>query len=356
MKRLNYIGIFVFLSLLLGCATIPTTQVWRPWTRTLESETPLLTNRTMSISVSGQTNPLLGNEDLTKDRIKENVINLLERRGFEITEEEPDYLMLLTYNTVRHDKMSSFSSFSSTSSSLAGTKSGLGVSLAQAIGFAATSQRVSTTQSTFESEMYNHTISAEIYNSDEQLLWKGESTWDTEYLDLTSNIIPALQIIFCYLPSDPTCIPEVEAVKATHTDNYFNLYCMNRRFSCPALPYRLFFREYNFSGITHAFKDRYALAAYVDLMQTAEYALPTGSKNWDNPLKSVLWSKVKLGGQYILEPKKEQINIIMNFTGHRGGYFIDKCDVVSDAEYSEFRIEMDRWQQTLEDYYDVYEK
>jgi len=344
------------ISLAIGCATVPKVRHWQPWTRTLNSETELETNKSITLEIAGQTDPLLGDEALTANKIAESVSNLLERRGFRITNENPDYKLKLLYKTIRDDKVSSFSSFSSKTSTIAGTKSGLGVRLAQAIGLAATSNSVSTTQSTFESEMYNHTISVEIYNTNQHLLWKGESTWDTGNLDLTYDIFPALQTLFSYLPADRSTLPRVKAIKPTHVTNYYNIVCRNRKFSCPTLRYRLSLDKFQRSGISVSIKEKYALAAYVDLMQTAEYALPIGSKNWDDPLKSFLWSKVKLGGQYLLGPEQNRINVIMAFSGEKDSYYIDKCQVVSDAEYSEFRIEMDRWQQTLVDYYDVYEQ
>ncbi len=343
-------------SLLLGCATVPKKQIWRPWTRTIESDTPIYANRSICIKISGQTGPLLGNEDLTKIKISENARILLERRGFKLTDEEPDYAILITYKTVRHDKTSSFSSSLSSSSSFAGAKSGLGVSIAQAVGLSVTNSSFTSTQSTIEVLAYNHTISVEIYNPDDILLWIGESTWDTDDLDLTSDILPALQTIFSYLPADPTHLPIVDAVKSTHTSNYYNLVCRKRKFSCPALPYRLSLDGFQQTGITSSIKDRYAFAAYVDLLQTAEYALPIGSKNWKDPLNISLWNKVELSGQYLLEPEQKPINVIMTFSGRTDGYYIDKCWVASDIEYAEFQDKMNTWRKVLEDYYDVYEK
>ena len=207
---------------------------------------------------------------------------------------------------------------------------------------------------------YTHTLAIEITNRKSDLVWKGESTWDSGELNLINRIIPALQLILSDLPSDKTFKPEIPEVRDSHVQNFYKLECDEIWFTCPALPYRILFAQHSpldneEVSIPSYVKNPYALAAYIDLIQTAEYALPAGDeKDWNDPIQLSLWKKATLGGQYLLGPKKKPVNVIIELSGKSDGYYFDDCQVVSDAEYTKFQERLSKWQNLLYNYYDVY--
>ena len=257
---------------------------------------------------------------MTSDRLSSSLSHLIQRRGFIVSTGSYDYLVKLSYRTDRNDKMRLSSTVSSSNSQVyaiststgVGATSGLGVSIARAIGVLASRSSTLASQTSDQLLSYTHTIAIELSNKEGTLLWKGESTWDSEELDLISGIIPALQLILSDLPSDKTVRPEIPEIKDTHVENYYRLECQDVWFTCPALPYRIMFEQHHANpayviSIPYGVFDQNALAAYVDLIQTAEYALPDGNENnWKDPLATSLWEKVTLGGQYFLGLKKSR--------------------------------------------------
>jgi hypothetical protein len=219
---------------------------------------------------------------------------------------------------------------------------------------------------------YIHTVSAEVYNNRNICIWKSESTWKSINLDINDNILFALQLMYSDLPYDNHNAPEIAEVKNDHVINYYKLTVEDLWFSCPALPYMITFpkilnRNSNNNKVPiespsvfiHRCMDknnRNAFAAFVDLVQTAEYAVPSGSGSWNNPLNELLWKKVTLGGKYRFGTNKTPINILVNLKGEEYGYVVDRCLVVSDSEYAEFQQKLTDWQKVLQDYYDIYEK
>jgi hypothetical protein len=116
------------------------------------------------------------------------------------------------------------------------------------------------------------------------MVWKGKAAWDSYELNIIKRILPAIQLILSDLPFDPTYRPEISEVKKSHIENYYNLECQGNWFTCPALPYCIFFEEEKAKkGIItgtvlsepglSSIKDPNAFAAYLDLIQTAEFAL-----------------------------------------------------------------------------------
>ncbi|MFA5834360.1 MAG: hypothetical protein WDA22_12865 [Bacteroidota bacterium] len=362
--------LFFVLLLIFGCATVPSYRVSQPWFRSLKSNHSIDPSKGIKIEVSGTTIPLLGNEQLTSENLRNSITHLIKRRGFIIENGNYDYLIKLFYKTDRNDKMK----FSSTISSMntqayaistgsgAGTTSGLGVSIARAIGMLASRSSTVETQSANQRVSYTHTISIELSNREGSILWKGESTWDSEELNLISGIIPALQLIISDLPSDKTVRPEVQEVKDTHVNNYYKLECKDVWFTCPALPYRIMFEDNSMKSsnrisIPNGILNQNAFATYVDLIQTAEYALPDGNeKDWNDPLEISLWKKVTLGGQYYLGPEKTPVNIIIKLFGKSDGYYITECKIATENEFSEFNKKLISWREVLTNYYDVYKR
>jgi len=364
-----YFFAVILIVMLTGCATTPSVQIWQPWTRVLDSNISIPLNSKLKIIVEGDSKPLLGNDLLLQNDIKQKMEYLLERRGYKIVSEDFQFLLTLKYKTERHDKITSSSlmysstnnasALLSTSGSL--TSLGLGVSIAQTISALSNKSNVISQNISETVKSYIHTILIEIMNTNNELIWQGESTWDSPNINLQTEIKSSIQIIVSNLPENKENLPFISKVKKEKEKNYYNLVCKNKWFSCPALPYKITFNTVSNNnwqdidyGIPVSINDPSALAAYVDLMQTAEYVLPLGMKNYDNPLKNSLWSKIQLGGIY-QSSNKVQIKILIKLTGEKSGYLVDKCWIATDEEFTEFEKNLKKWRDSLIDYYDVYE-
>lgn len=354
-------------TIIIGCATVPKLLVPRPWIRSLKSSQPINPIAKVKIEVAGTTTPLLGNEQLTADVIRDELSFLLKRRGFSVDNALPEYVVQLFYKTERSDKFRFSSAVASTNvqayaiatGSGAGATSGLGVSVARAIGALATRSSTVSEQTAEQMLSYTHIISIEVHGKDGVMVWKGESTWDSNELDMIRRIVPAIQLILSDLPSAQGIRPDAPEVKNSHVLNYFKLECEDTWFTCPALPWRIKFERNPSSetrtSIPRSIKDPAALAAYVDLIQTAEYVLPDGNeKDWKDPLRISLWENVTLGGQYLLGPDRIPVNIIIKLTGRSNGYYTNECKIATGEEFSRFSGQFSKWRQVLQDYYDVY--
>ena len=372
MRSLTYsiYGVFAILIIVLtGCATTPSVQIWQPWTRVLDSNISIPSNSKIKIIVEGDSKPLLGNDLLLQNEVKEKLKYLLERRGYKIVNKDFQFLLTLKYKTERYDKMKSsslmysstenYSALLSNSGSLASL--GLGVSIAQTISALSNKSSVISENISETVKSYTHTISIEIENTSNKLIWQGESTWDSQNINLQTDITSAIQLIVSNLPDSKKVIPVVSSIKKGKESNYFNLICKDKWFSCPALPYRITFNptinnnsaniDYN---IPSSIKNPSVLAAYVDLLQTSEYVLPIGLRDYDNPLNKSLWSKIQLGGIYNLSNGK-QIKILIILNGEKNGYVADKCWIATDEEFTEFENNLTHWRDALKNYYDVFE-
>jgi len=349
------IGMLMFIN---GCtATIPSVKAWRPWIRAISSNQEILPTAKITTEVNGQSLPLLGEETLTSDQIKQKLNLLLARRGFVIRNGASDYKLILKYKTERRDKPVSLSY--SSSSGLSVTKYGLGIDIAQEVHNALVMSRLVNMQTSTELASFTHTISVELYDElsePGEPIWKGESTWDSGNINIISDMITGLQLVLSYLPAQAGLTPKVDEVKPSHARNYYNLVCRDRRFACPALPFKISFAEPKAwdERLPGSIKDENALAAFVDLIQTAEYALPAGDDDWSNPTKIELWKKVKLGGRYSLSPTGRFVNILIELSGKEDAYYIKKAWIASDAEYAQFEDSMSSWRKALVDYYDVF--
>lgn len=369
MKSAIQIGTLVLFSLVhFDCVTVPTLRVSQPWIRSLESQHQVQPIKSVKIEISGTTSPLLGNEELTAHRLRSNLSYLIRRRGFNITDNFPDYILRLTYKTERSAKLhftsavssSNLNAYAIATGSGAGATSGLGVSIARAVSAVVSRSTTVSSQTAGESISYTHTISIEISDREGSLVWKGESTWDSPELNIISRIIPALQLLLSDLPADRTIRPEVPEIKESHVLNYYRLECEDVWFTCPGLPYRIQFSERSKTleqkrSLPRSINNPSALAAYVDLIQTAEFALPDGNeKDWKDPLKVSLWKRTTLGGQYLVGPSKKSVNVLIKLVGKSDGYYVDDCRVATDQEFSNFNARLAQWSKALQDYYDVY--
>lgn len=321
----------------------------------------------LKTEVDGKAIPLLGEEQLVQDEIRAELNGLLKRRSFRISDSGGDFRVRLTYSTVRNDKFRSSSYFSSASSSSlasgsearAGSTTGLGIAIARALSWMSTTSIASSENTVENVTSYTHTIAVEFINKDDSLVWKGEATWESDELNILVRLLPSLQVLLSDLPGGAATLPEVPKVKPSHSLNYFRLTCVERWFSCPALPYRISVESKNdlhHDEVPDCITDPMAFAAYTDLIQTAEFALPEGDDNWKDPLRPELWRKVLLGGQYILTPGNEKANVLISLEGNNSGYFASKCWIAKDAEYANFENRLNLWKTTLQAYYSVFEK
>ncbi len=352
MKKVFILLLFSSLYLT-SCTTFPTKRVWQPWTRTfLDNQNELLPGTTLKVNVAGSTESLLGNENLFQNDIKKRLVNLLERKGYKSTESNSDYNLILNYKTFRHDKIETNSIAASSSSNLYYVNSdtdALGVAIAGLImGLSHTSNK-SRAQTTSESiESYNHIISIEVFKNND-VLFKGESAWDSYSPDLRRHLTTALQIILSNLEADNNVIPSVSEVNYNKRKNYYNLKVRDVEFSSPALPYEISFNTYS------EISDPVAFEAFVDLLQTAEYALPLGDDEYSNPIDPYLWNEVMLGGKYYIGKNSKPSKILIKLTTSvDGGYLVKRCWLASDEEYKEYENQLSKWKTALKDYYDVY--
>ncbi|MBU0519508.1 hypothetical protein KJ564_11305 [bacterium] len=357
-KRMNLVA-FGFLLLLMGCTTTaPVVEVWQPWTRIINSEGIIPLGSTFYLNVKGTTEPLVGEDDLLNHELYNVITSRLERRGFRVDSTDYDYKILLKYNTTSIIKRSSV--FSNSSENYWGYSSSrnVGFLVAQAISIASANVTESV-QVTRDELRFLHSISLELFNLQNELIWIGESNWDSNNIDIITDSLPAIQIILTDLPKSEQHIPIVRKLKSTHIKNYYRTKLERRWLVGPALPFRITFDEYLTSGVGKSwhyfgFKDLDIFPLCVDLIQTSEYVLPIGKKDFTDPFDSNLWGTVKLGGQYKTQPQGEPINIIIVLVGAKSGYFVDKCSVVTDDEYQLFKSQLDQWEQFLKNYYDFY--
>ncbi len=356
----------IAMTYLCGCAArVPHVRAWQPWTRVVDTPTSLEKGAVIAIYMDGKTAPLPDGDELLHKELERRTEALLSRRGYSTSDREFDYELRMIYKTERNDMLSVMSSVKTVNYALmatgtgsgSATSSGLGVSLARSIAALALASANMAEQSVTESVSYTHSISIAISDKLGEEIWKGESTWDSPQLDILAEISSVLQLLFSGLPIDSSVRPEVSEAKGSHAANYFKLYCIQRWFTCPALPYRIAFSAERYAlvnGIPKTIKNPEALPAYLDLIQTAEYALPHGSKDREDPLRNDLWSKAMLGRQYLLGPEQRPVNVLVKLTGHSQGYLVEKCWLATDDEYAAFEGELMDWRQLLEEYYDVF--
>jgi len=378
------------IALMLNCAQVPSIRAWRPWTRILKSPENIELGKTLKIEVEGETDPLLGNENLLANDIKDNLVYLLERRGYKIQNKDYDYTVLLNYSSksITKTNITSYMNSQNYSGIYSSFKSGYfnsnnyGVNIAKAVS-SLVSLTSFTTNTTVSSEaIYNHTISIEILDHLNNSLWKSDSYWSSENPNILSNMTTPIQILLSDLPSDSSIIYSVPKVKENSILNFFELHSWNDWFACPALPYKIKFVERYSEEITgtgfrktikygdkkaidRKFKlkkivpenvfDPHASAAYFDLIQTAEYALPEGDDDWYYPLRKDLWKKVCLGHKYYIGSEKDPKNIMIKLKGTKDCYQIEKCWIATDEEFEIFQQNLTLWQETLANYYDIYE-
>lgn len=358
--------------IIIGCApnpVLPTYRIQPPWNRILTDGSNLSLNATLSIKVTGETTPLIGNEELTEKQIKDLAQQLLERRGFRISDNIAQYEVAIKYKTTKEIKNYSYQNTTQSSTSINAANSlfymgkpnyGIGVLIAQAV-ISSQVQNLSnsTTSMNFDIVSYYHVLAVEIYDTKKALIWKSDANWNSLQLDILPQTIVAFQTVFSSLPSDNSLAPNVPKLKNNRFSDYFTRFMYGKRYNSPALPYNIRFnlnQKANGKTFVQGINTTKELLAFIDLLQTAEFALPDlKESDWKDPLNPEIWKNVTLGGQYTLGRDNEKINILINLQSEFAGYVIMNCKVVSDEEYNQFMDKLNRWKQVLNDYYDFFE-
>lgn len=315
----------------------------------------------LTVMIEGQTRPLHGTEELLQDQLREELNDLLERRGFIIDEEETTFSVKLTYETVTGSDLSepvgSGDLFFSSSDLIPGKDLGLGVFAAMEFAYVRNQTSLYNRYRYYDSGSYAHVISLEFIDGSGNIVRKSESIWRTDNLDLLTAIKPVLQVMMSSLPSDPSLRIIVPEVKQGREKAFFNLSCRDKWLTCPALPYRITF-PFNptVDGLPGYINNPEALAAYVDLLQTAEYAVPIGrgSTDYNNPMEMFLWTKVMLGGSYKLGISDKPVDVLVVLRGKEEGYIVSDCRIANPDEFKQFKRQMSKWHEALKSYYDYY--
>lgn len=352
---------------MVGCSTVPRIRVARPWRRSIEGSNPITLGAKFSVDVRSISSPLLGTEQIVNEQIKNTLEHLLHRRGFNLAPSTAEYNVQLRYKTERHEQFrhSSVVGAAGITSYVSGGGTGVyssygrGVGIASVISAATIKSETSSSQMTEQVSYYQHTVSVDIQTSNRNPVWRGDLLWDTSTPNITPDIARHLQYLLSELPSDYSYRPEASEIKDTHVKNYYSLNCVGHRFSCPALPWSIRFpaslTDTIETALPREIKDPQAMAAYVDLIKNAEYALPIQSRTlYKDPTNVDIWRKATIGGRYLLGTKKRPINVIVKMRGLSDGYVVEDCRMVSDEEFDKFNRQLVAWKKVLDDYFDVY--
>ncbi len=349
--------LLITIVLLIGCASLPTQTVWHPWTRIEVSSEDVIVPSTFSISFSGSAVFLVGDYTLTQQALKADMLVALERRGFSISDTDPDYRILVKCNIERTQRLTSVVTTGQRTyfRSKISTPMGLGVLTADTIAKNTTVSSSTTTARTDTRTFYLYTMAINIFSGSNPV-WQGNATWESQALLPQQETIYAFRLLTSYLPRDEEHIPIVPLVKDSHADNYYKLYIRRQIFSCPALPYRITVSDEDVSwGLGDIFKPKTALAAYLDLINTAEYCLPRGLNQIDDPFDQLIWTKVQLGARYLIGDSNTPSNVLITLVSNLSGYMVQRAQVVDEEEFQQFMTGMDAWRNILKEYYDVYQ-
>ena len=366
MKRF---GVFIMAAIVLilsGCSQRPSMLIKRPWTRIVRHDEYPGYEDSIKVRVEGATMPLLGDEILLRGNIKDTMVSLLGRRGYSnIVEENPQYEITIKYRIEKSPimealNMATLNTLNRSSYSSDLVHNGYGVYLANNVSIKQSSSYGSTQSSlTRTVSSFDHVIYMEIKKGSE-LLWQADVFYNSTTLNLMADAKPLLQRLLSGFPRNENILPQVKLVKKDALKKYYYTNCEDIYFSSPALPYRIYFENDTTSCGPRSKRipnvsNPEAFEAYLDLIQTAEIMLPAGVKKFKSPYRSDIWKKARLGGAYLLGKDQKKVNVLIDLTGNYDGYQIKKCRVVSDEEYTDFKNDLKKWEDFLEDYFDFYE-
>lgn len=355
--RLRNLLVVLCVLCIAGCASTPS-PMWQPWTRTLASEEKVTPGSSMQIIITGETKPILGSEDLFQEKVKTALAEIFKRRGYRIVEADADYTVTLRYRTTRHENLpvntpppdnNGMPSIPSTNVVSYGV--GFALKAAQSTDFMPVKPNT---------EMpYTHTVGVDIANKNADVIWKGETVWDSGNINMENVLQSTLYSLLSRLPRVSTPIPVVLTVKHDKISNFYTLFCNDRIFSCPALPYRIQFELDKKTKMPIGIEDPEVLEAYIDLIKTAEDALPLDRKGHTPAVaQRGCADNVELGGEYRLNYSNvdAHIHVLMILERQSDAYIVRRAWRANENEYNDFMKALNAWKTVLNDYYDLYEK
>jgi len=358
----NIIYLVAVAILLNACAQVPL-SVPRPWNRTL-SERPVEPGSKVSIVVKTMETPLVGSDEMVNNEVLIRAKDLLERRGFIVTDLGPDYTMSIVYRTDSKLKTTTYTSNDSRAFSFMSSYSpGLGVILAGSLSTLLASAAATSQQTVkIEHTLYLHTMACELKTDDGNEVWKYDTLIENHNIDFLPVCSSLLQLAFSGLPSTHEVIPRVKKLRPGRFEDFAKLYLTKNYFMCPALPYLIKFNSVSTNtqdGLTGSVKDvenTEATLAYLDLMETAEYAVPAGSKkDWKDPTDLKIWAKASLMGKYYLGNDAKPVNVLIELKGAEDSYKVIKAKLLSDDQYLSYQAKYADWVDALKIYYNFYE-
>ncbi|MDA3950877.1 MAG: hypothetical protein PF508_16845 [Spirochaeta sp.] len=319
--------VFLTVSIVFAsCYTTPQQTAWTPLK--IESGVPGNIDLEEPISISFETTgPWTGENRLPLDgEIKTRITELLSRRGFDITDDDSTNRIDISVAVEREERR---------------------VIVSYSNGIPMTASRV----------VFVYDMRIDGYVGDE-VVWNWYSTWISRTGNPKATISSAVAQAFSNLDSSGSIIPSVPELKESHVENYYQAYVKDEEFSCPALPSVIRASGVSSTTGTATFLAKLspptALPAYVDLLQTAEFAVPYGFSLPSSPISSGNWKSVELGGTYLLGPDEEQIRVIIRLTGMSDYYFISEAKVANDEEWTEFVERWEEWQAKIDEFFDMY--
>lgn len=360
MKKIFFL---LLVSLLMfGYSQVPV-SISHPWNRTL-SNVQVVPGSKISIIVKNLDSPLLGSSDIEINKVFQKAKDLLERRGFIVTSSSADYSMSILYRTEKNPKSTSISSSDSRAFSFGGSSSyGTGVYLARTLSALFASSSTSTQQTIkVDQTFYLHAFACELTSIDGSKVWKYDSIVENEDIDFLSLSTSVLQSAFSSLPTTQDIIPRVSKIKSDRFDDFAKLYLTNKYLICPALPSYIKFdtiSKYTQNGLIETVKNVNnveATLAYIDLIQTAEYAIPAGyKKELKDPTDVKIWSSASLIGKYYIGNDNKAVNVLIELSGSQNCYKVVKARLLTDNDYRTYQANYINWVNMLNSYYNFYE-
>jgi len=370
MKLVNIIFHLLIVFSIISCETAPPVKPIA-WTRTLPETMNIEAGSSIYLYVTGETEPLSGNDELVAKRLEDHASDILLRRGYTVSKENYSLKCIINYKT----NLGSRLSFNSQTSSY--TSSRFSMYSNYFIGDSIFNNTVtSTTTDVYESAAFLHTISVDLYEENGNLVWSGNSAWESSDLNILSNSYMVFRKLFSIFPKSNNILAYIPMIRENRVLDYYRHYCKNIWFTSFALPYQIRFdplqnvrqnpNDQNSPIITilpKTISDGQNLAAYIDLIIMSELALPGGTvDDWKkNPLSDHLWKEAILGGRYIIGNNENIKNILINLKKISGGngYAVNNSRIVSDEEYDQYLENLLQWQIILKehfiDFYNFYE-
>jgi len=366
MKIRLFLAVLIVNAFLISCATTPTVHSWRPYTRTFTHEIENIdTDEPLQVQVICDESPFLGSTELIDSEIENLVVALLGDRGIKVDQaNRHNYDLRMRYRTeiVNHSSSSTVvgSRTSGVNASLLQTGNATSNTMGIVVASLVTANKVTASSTVVTSNntkaYYKHTISLEIVDAGESILYKSDVMWETETPDIRSRLTSSLRYILNSIPTGEKPIKRFQRLKINHLHQYFDTNCAYTWFINPVIPYRIKF-THNSDGSVYksALRNPETLPAVVHLIQSAEVVVPYGYSNYKNITDPRLWSTARLGGIYYLGDDSQPVHIVVDLIGSASGYSISKSWIATREEYAKFNEKREEWETALVEYFDFYE-